>query len=94
MQSRGKIVALVVAAGSGSRAGEDIPKQYRRLAGKTLLEHALEHLRHNLIDEVRVVIGPSQEALYANCIGQAALPASIIGGETRQQSVRNGLEAI
>jgi 2-C-methyl-D-erythritol 4-phosphate cytidylyltransferase/2-C-methyl-D-erythritol 2,4-cyclodiphosphate synthase len=94
MQSRGKIVALVVAAGSGSRAGEDIPKQYRKLAGKTLLEHALEHLRHKLIDEVRVVIGPGQEALYANSISQAALPAPIIGGETRQQSVRNGLEAI
>jgi 2-C-methyl-D-erythritol 4-phosphate cytidylyltransferase/2-C-methyl-D-erythritol 2,4-cyclodiphosphate synthase len=94
MQSVGKTVALVVAAGSGSRAGDLIPKQYRKLAGKPLLAHALEHLRHPLIDEVRVVIAPGQEALYAETVGEAALPAPVTGGATRQESVRNGLEAI
>ncbi|HEX8413167.1 MAG TPA: bifunctional 2-C-methyl-D-erythritol 4-phosphate cytidylyltransferase/2-C-methyl-D-erythritol 2,4-cyclodiphosphate synthase [Sphingomicrobium sp.] len=94
MQSLGKTVALVVAAGNGSRAGADIPKQFRRLAGRPLLAHALDHLQHPLIDEVRVVIGPGQEGMYADALGMAALPAPVQGGAARQQSVRNGLEAI
>jgi 2-C-methyl-D-erythritol 4-phosphate cytidylyltransferase/2-C-methyl-D-erythritol 2,4-cyclodiphosphate synthase len=94
MESVVKIVALVVAAGSGSRAGEGLPKQYRKLIGKPLLLHALGHLRHPMIDEVRVVIGPAQEALYEEALGGAALPSPITGGATRQESVRNGLEAI
>ena len=36
--------ALVVAAGSGSRAGGGMPKQYRRIAGKPLLAHAIDRL--------------------------------------------------
>lgn len=94
MQSLGRTVALVVAAGSGSRAGDQIPKQFRKLAGKALLVHAQEHLRHPSLDELRVVIGAGQEAIYAEALGTAALPAPVTGGATRQQSVRNGLEAI
>lgn len=87
-----KTIALVVAAGSGSRMSGDIPKQYRRLGGKPLLAHAVEHLRHPRIDAVRVVIGPGQQALYAGAV--PALPAAIEGGATRRESVRNGLEAL
>lgn len=94
MQERGKVVALVVAAGSGSRTGDELPKQYRMLAGKPLLAHALERLRHPLIDEIRVVIGLGQDLLYREAVGDAALPSPVAGGATRQQSVRNGLEAI
>jgi 2-C-methyl-D-erythritol 4-phosphate cytidylyltransferase/2-C-methyl-D-erythritol 2,4-cyclodiphosphate synthase len=94
MESVGKIVALVVAAGSGSRVDDSLPKQYRKIAGKPLLAHALEALRHPLIDEVRVVIGPGQETLYADALGADALPSPITGGATRQESVCNGLEAI
>jgi 2-C-methyl-D-erythritol 4-phosphate cytidylyltransferase/2-C-methyl-D-erythritol 2,4-cyclodiphosphate synthase len=94
MTAKGKTVALLVAAGSGSRAGGGIPKQYRRLGGKTVLAHALDHLAQPLIDEVRVVIGPGQESLYAQAVeGRALLPA-IAGGAERQHSVRNGLEVI
>ena len=45
MDAGGKTLALVVAAGSGSRAGGGIPKQYRRIGGKAVLAHAVEHLR-------------------------------------------------
>lgn len=89
-----KTIAIVVAAGSGSRAGSDLPKQYAPIAGKPLLAHALDRLRHPLIDEVRVVIGTGQEELYRIAIGGRPLPPPILGGETRQQSVRNGLEAL
>jgi 2-C-methyl-D-erythritol 4-phosphate cytidylyltransferase/2-C-methyl-D-erythritol 2,4-cyclodiphosphate synthase len=59
-----------------------------------LLAHALDHLMHPGIDEVRVVIGEGQNVLYQEAIGDRPLPAPIIGGEVRRQSVRNGLEAI
>ncbi len=94
MEPRGKTIALVVAAGSGVRAGGEVPKQYRRIAGRALLAHAVDRLRHPRIDEIRVVIGAGQESLYAEAIGSRALPPPVIGGSTRRESVRNGLEAI
>ena len=93
MALEGKIVALLVAAGSGTRAGGDMPKQYRAIAGKAMLAHAFERLRQPGVDEIRVVIAPGQEELYREALGDAA-PAPILGGATRQQSVRNGLEAL
>lgn len=94
MTETGRTVALVVAAGSGTRAGGAVPKQYAAIAGKPMLGHALDHLRHPAIDEVRVVIGPGQEALYAEALGGYPLPTPIVGGETRRHSVRNGLETL
>ncbi len=89
-----RTVALIVAAGSGSRAGGDVPKQYRKVAGKALLAHAIDALRHPGIDEVRAVIGAGQEAAYAAAVGARALPAPVIGGATRRGSVANGLAAL
>lgn len=94
MSVQERVVALVVAAGTGSRTGGPRPKQYLKLGGKPLLTHAIDHLRHPNIDEVRVVIGAGQEALFQEAVGEHALPAPIIGGATRRQSVRNGLEAL
>lgn len=88
------MVALVVAAGSGSRAGGGQPKQYRRLAGKPLLVHALEGLERAGIAQVKMVIGVGQEALYGEAVRGRALPSPVVGGPERQDSVRNGLEAI
>jgi 2-C-methyl-D-erythritol 4-phosphate cytidylyltransferase / 2-C-methyl-D-erythritol 2,4-cyclodiphosphate synthase len=94
MTLRGRTVALLVAAGSGSRAGGGLPKQYRPIAGRPVLAHALDSLRHPRIDEVRVVIGAGQEALYAEAAGGRGLPAPVAGGPTRGHSVRNGLAAL
>lgn len=94
MKMRGKTVALLVAAGSGTRAGGDLPKQYRRIAGKPLIAHAIKHLDHPAIDAVRVVIGPGQQALFAAAAGGSAVEPPIVGGAERQDSVRLGLEAI
>jgi 2-C-methyl-D-erythritol 4-phosphate cytidylyltransferase/2-C-methyl-D-erythritol 2,4-cyclodiphosphate synthase len=94
MAEGGKIVALVVAAGSGTRAGGEVPKQYRRLGGKAVLAHAVDHLRRAGADDIRVVIGAGQEALYEAAIDGRALPSPILGGAERRQSVLNGLESI
>jgi len=92
MQSRTS--ALIVAAGSGTRAGGDIPKQYASIAGKAVLAHAIDALAaHPRIDDIRVVIGAGQEALYAEAIGGRRLAEPIIGGATRRESVANGLAA-
>ena len=90
----GRNVALIVAAGSGSRAGGGLPKQYRKLAGKALLARAIDRLVHPRIDEVRVVIGAGQEAVYAEAVGDRPLPAPVTGGATRRESVANGLAAL
>ncbi len=94
MAEGAKMVALVVAAGSGSRAGGDLPKQYRRIGGKSVLAHAVDHLRAAGINDIRVVIGHGQEGLYLEAIGDRPLPSPIAGGAERQDSVRSGLETI
>lgn len=94
MGEAGTIVALIVAAGSGSRAGGELPKQYRRIGGTAMLAHAIDRLRHPAIGAIRVVIGAGQDDLYREAIGKRTLPAPIAGGATRQASVRAGLETI
>ncbi len=90
----GRTVALVMAAGSGSRAGGGLPKQYRRVAGKAVLAHAVDHLRRAGADDIQIVIGEGQQAAYREAIGDRPLPAPIIGGASRRQSVAKGLEAL
>jgi 2-C-methyl-D-erythritol 4-phosphate cytidylyltransferase/2-C-methyl-D-erythritol 2,4-cyclodiphosphate synthase len=89
-----RTTALIVAAGAGTRAGGDIPKQYAPIAGKTVLAHAIDALSaHPRIDEIRVVIGAGQERLYADAIGGRAIGAPVVGGASRRESVANGLAA-
>jgi 2-C-methyl-D-erythritol 4-phosphate cytidylyltransferase / 2-C-methyl-D-erythritol 2,4-cyclodiphosphate synthase len=93
-----RTVAVVVAAGRGLRmAGADaVPKQYRLLAGVPLLSYSLRALtRHHAIDAVAVVIHPDDRMLYTEAARQFAadLAEPVLGGATRQDSVRHGLEA-
>lgn len=90
------VVALVVAAGRGVRAGRGVPKQYAVIAGETVLRRSLSALlSHRSIDAVMCVVGPDDASLYedaARSLPRLLPPAT--GGATRQQSVRNGLEAL
>ena len=89
------VLALIVAAGSGSRMGGEIPKQFRVLAGKAVLAHAVDALAsHPAIDAVRVVIGEGQEELAGQALAGRNIGNPIIGGASRQESVRRGLEAL
>lgn len=90
----GETIALLVAAGGGSRAGAGLPKQYRRLGGRSLLAHAVDRLRHPRIDRIQVVIGAGQDDLYREALGERQLPAPLTGGAERHLSVRAGLEAL
>lgn len=90
-----KVVALVVAAGRGRRFGGDIPKQYQDLAGRPVLRHTLAALAVNpQIDAVRAVIHPDDAELYREAAAGLDLLEPVFGGDTRQDSVRLGLESL
>jgi 2-C-methyl-D-erythritol 4-phosphate cytidylyltransferase / 2-C-methyl-D-erythritol 2,4-cyclodiphosphate synthase len=89
------VIALIVAAGQGFRAGGDVPKQYQHVGGMPLLRHAVLRLQASRqIDAVRVVINPSTRALYDAAVAGLGLGEPIAGGATRQDSARAGLEAL
>ena len=89
------VTALIVAAGTGSRMGGDLPKQYRPIGGKAVLAHAVDALSsHPAIDAVRVVIGAAQEALARQALVGRDVGKLILGGAERADSVRAGLAAV
>ncbi len=92
-----KIVALITACGRGNRfnQGEGIPKQYLPLAGVPLLRHSiLAFLNHPKISDVICVIHPDDVALYEEAVLGLDLLNPVFGGDTRQSSIRLGLEAL
>lgn len=90
-----KTVALVVAAGRGRRFGGDVPKQYQSLNGRPILRHSLARLAADpSIAAVRAVIHPDDRDLYDEAARGLAVLEPVHGGETRQDSVRLGLESL
>lgn len=88
-------IALVVAAGRGTRLGGAEPKQYRPLAGRPVLRHGLDILSaHPAVAAVRTVYHPDDHALYAAATAGLDLLPPVAGGATRQDSVRLGLESL
>ena len=82
-------VALIVAAGRGSRFGGASPKQYVELAGKPVLRHSLEAFaRHPKVGGVRVVIHDDDRAVYDAASAGLSTLAPVTGGATRQGSWR------
>ena len=95
MERTKHIVALIVAAGNGSRAGLSIPKQFSMLAGQPMLHHSFAAFsKHPQIAKTFVVIGEGQEQFATDALAGMELPCLITGGAVRRDSVRNGLEAI
>jgi 2-C-methyl-D-erythritol 4-phosphate cytidylyltransferase/2-C-methyl-D-erythritol 2,4-cyclodiphosphate synthase len=89
-----RTAALIVAAGGGTRIG-GLPKQYRELAGRSVLARSVRAFQgHPQVSEVQVVIGAGHESLYSEAVAGLALPPPVIGGATRQKSVLRGLEAL
>lgn len=86
---------LIVAAGTGSRMGGGLPKQYLPLGGKPLLRHSVEtFLRVPGLKSLRVVIRAEDETLYRQAVSGFPLASFVIGGPTRQESVSAGAHAI
>ena len=93
-----KTALLLLAAGSGSRFGGEIPKQYVEVAGKALLLHTLEHLaKEPRITHVQPVIAADDER-FAQLVSGVAFPFELLpavaGGAERSISMQRGLAAL
>lgn len=86
--------AIVVAAGKGLRVGGEVPKQFRMWRGKPLVRHSVEALLDHGAEEVVIAIPPGGEALATAALSGLVGYRFVIGGATRQGSVRNALEAM
>ncbi|WP_395676449.1 bifunctional 2-C-methyl-D-erythritol 4-phosphate cytidylyltransferase/2-C-methyl-D-erythritol 2,4-cyclodiphosphate synthase [Inquilinus sp.] len=85
--------AVIVAAGTGERFGGSLPKQYRPLAGSSVLRRSVEAFRATgRFADIVVVIRDEHRALYDAAAAGLGLPDPVAGGATRQDSVRAALE--
>lgn len=87
---------LVVAAGHGSRFGNDMPKQYQNVHGMPLLRHTLmAFLECPQLTNIQVIISKGHEVFFENAVtGLPKILPPVYGGDTRQESVANGLAAL
>lgn len=105
-KTKPRVIALIAAAGQGTRLGAEVPKAYVELRGRTLLERSLRALlASGVVDEVIVLVSPDMEAEAARIIGRidavgatgaaSAAPIRLVhGGSERADSVWAGLQAI
>jgi 2-C-methyl-D-erythritol 4-phosphate cytidylyltransferase/2-C-methyl-D-erythritol 2,4-cyclodiphosphate synthase len=88
-------IAIIVASGRGQRFGQEVPKQYAPLCGAPLLKHTLTRFaRHPDVTGVRTVIHPDDRTYYDEAADGLDLLQPVLGGETRQDSGRLGLESL
>ncbi len=85
------LVVIIPAAGTGSRFGGQLPKQFQPLAGKPVLQHVIERF---LVDEAvdRVVVPVAEQLLGG--VKNSERVTFVAGGETRQQSVIRALAEV
>ncbi|MFV9875309.1 MAG: 2-C-methyl-D-erythritol 4-phosphate cytidylyltransferase [Rickettsiales endosymbiont of Dermacentor nuttalli] len=100
MSQYSNVVAILLAAGVGSRIESSIPKQYIKIDNITSLAHNILLLeKNNMISAIQVVINQNHIDLYEQEILNLPLQATkllpvVVGGNTRQESSRIGLQAI
>lgn len=89
------VVALLTAAGTGIRMGQDIPKQFMHVENKPIIIHTMEAFqKHPSVDAIMVVTLPTWiEVLraYACQFNITKLKWVVQGGTTGQESIHNGL---
>ncbi|MDE2446124.1 MAG: bifunctional 2-C-methyl-D-erythritol 4-phosphate cytidylyltransferase/2-C-methyl-D-erythritol 2,4-cyclodiphosphate synthase [Alphaproteobacteria bacterium] len=88
------VAAVIVAGGSGLRAGGERPKQYQLIGGRPVIWWTCKaFLDHPSITHVQCVIGEGHQQLFADATAGLTLPPFTFGGSTRQDSCRIGVEA-
>lgn len=93
MQQR---IVIIAAGGKGTRIQSNLPKQYMNLLGKPVLMHTMQAFA-TLVDKVIVVIHPEMISFWKELCQEYHFELTheiVNGGETRFQSVRNGLDYI
>ena len=86
--------AIVVAAGKGMRAGGDVPKQFANYRGKPLVRHSVERLLDQGAEQIIVAIPEGAHGVAMEALAGLDRITLVTGGETRQASVANALEAL
>lgn len=86
--------AIIVAAGKGLRVGGDTPKQFRQWRGKPVLQHSVEALEQAGCEKIVIVAPPEMHEETLAAAGGDKNLSVVDGGETRQDSVRSGLETL
>jgi 2-C-methyl-D-erythritol 4-phosphate cytidylyltransferase len=83
-------IAVILAGGVGNRMGDNIPKQFFKVAGKTVMEHTVAVFeRNSLIDEIAIVIHPSFVSVVEDMIISnewAKVKKILKGGKERYES--------
>lgn len=89
------VAALIVAGGSGSRAGAGQPKQYRELGGVPAIRRAVAAFRGcSNISQIQLVLGAGHADAAQAALACVDVGEPVTGGETRQESVWRGLQAL
>nr|NLI51441.1 2-C-methyl-D-erythritol 4-phosphate cytidylyltransferase [Propionibacterium sp.] len=89
------VVAVVVAAGSGTRLGGETPKALRVVAGRSLVARSVDQLAAGGCTAAVVVVAAGTEDAFAAALADAPIPCLLtLGGAERQDSVRHGLDAV
>ena len=89
---KSQIIAVVPAAGIGSRMQSTLPKQYLSILGKTILEHTVAKLlAHPAIQRVVIVLHPQDRYFYSLTLAAHPRISTTIGGDSRAESVLAGL---
>ncbi len=92
-----KNLAIILAGGTGIRIEDDLPKQFLKLSGKTILQHSIEKFEnHPYIDHIFLVIhgeflNKAEEIVRKS--GHKKIVKILKGGQTRQESSRIGITA-
>ena len=88
-------IALVLAGGTGSRVGGDVPKQYVLAAGKPVISYCMETLtNHEEIDAIQIVADRRWQEFILEHVPMDKLRGFSPEGENRQMSILHGLEDI
>ena len=88
-----KIHVIIPAAGSGSRLGDKIPKQFARIENRTVIEY-IEGIfsRVSVIDSISIALHPDEKFISSgNCQFSNKTKVLYCGGQTRSQTVFNAL---
>ncbi|MCP1439866.1 2-C-methyl-D-erythritol 4-phosphate cytidylyltransferase [Erwinia persicina] len=89
-----EVIAVVPAAGVGSRMQAACPKQYLRINGKSVLEHAIDGLlAHPQVNQIIVAITPEDPWFFTLPVAKDPRVRWVAGGKERADSVLAGLQA-
>ncbi len=93
--STARIHVLIPAAGRGTRYGGAVMKQYLPIGGKAVLAHTISLFQfHPMISGITVILAEDDKWFESSVGNLAASVETIVGGDTRAQSVRNGLQHV